>query len=51
VFGICIVSGADGDTVTTMDDKGDKHHIRFGGIDAPEKDQPHDKESARFNIR
>ena len=46
-----VVKVADGDTVTIVDDNGKKHRIRLAGIDAPEKDQPHDKESARFNIR
>jgi endonuclease YncB( thermonuclease family) len=42
-----VVKVADGDTITIMDDKGDKHRIRLGGIDAPEKDQPYGKESTQ----
>ena len=30
---------ADGDTITIVDDLGEKHRIRLAGIDAPEKDQ------------
>ena len=40
-----VVKVADGDTVTIVDDKGNKHRIRLGGIDAPEKDQPYGTES------
>ena len=36
-----VVKIADGDTVTIVDDLGDKHRIRLAGIDAPEKDQPY----------
>ena len=36
-----VVKVADGDTVTIVDERGDKHRIRLGGIDAPEKDQPY----------
>ena len=35
-----VVKVADGDTVTIMDNNGNKHRIRLGGIDPPEKDQP-----------
>ena len=31
---------ADGDTITVVTDKGEKHKIRLSGIDAPELDQP-----------
>jgi len=34
-----VVKVADGDTVTIVDSRGNKHRIRLGGIDAPEKDQ------------
>ncbi len=36
-----VVKIADGDTVTILDDQGQKHRIRLAGIDAPEKDQPY----------
>ena len=36
-----VVKIADGDTVTIVDDSGQKHRIRLMGIDAPEKDQSH----------
>jgi endonuclease YncB( thermonuclease family) len=36
-----VVKIADGDTVTIVDDSGNKHRIRLAGIDAPEKDQPY----------
>lgn len=42
-----VVKVADGDTITIMDDKGGKHRIRLGGIDAPEKDQAYGKESTQ----
>jgi endonuclease YncB( thermonuclease family) len=42
-----VVKVADGDTITIMDDSGNKHRIRLGGIDAPEKDQPYGKESTQ----
>jgi endonuclease YncB( thermonuclease family) len=42
-----VVKVADGDTVTIVDDKGDKHRIRLSGIDAPEKDQPYGSESTK----
>lgn len=42
-----VVTVADGDTVTVIDDKGDKHRIRLGGIDAPEKNQPYGAESTK----
>ena len=32
---------ADGDTVTIVDNQGQKHQIRLAGIDAPEKNQPY----------
>jgi endonuclease YncB( thermonuclease family) len=34
-----VVKVADGDTVTIVDNQGQKHRIRLAGIDAPEKDQ------------
>ena len=36
-----VVKVADGDTVTIVDNSGEKHRIRLTGIDAPEKNQPH----------
>jgi endonuclease YncB( thermonuclease family) len=36
-----VIKVADGDTVTIVDGNGNKHRIRLGGIDAPEKDQPY----------
>jgi endonuclease YncB( thermonuclease family) len=36
-----VVKVADGDTLTIVDDLGEKHRIRLTGIDAPEKDQPY----------
>ncbi len=42
-----VIKVADGDTVTITDDKGAKHRIRLGGIDAPEKNQPYGKESTQ----
>ena len=38
---------ADGDTITIRDGQNQKHRIRLGGIDAPEKDQPYGKESTQ----
>lgn len=35
-----VVSVADGDTVTILDDTNTQHKIRLSGIDAPEKKQP-----------
>ena len=35
-----VIKVADGDTITIVDDLGEKHRIRLAGIDAPEKDQP-----------
>lgn len=35
-----VVSVADGDTVTVLDDTNTQHKIRLSGIDAPEKKQP-----------
>ena len=46
-----VVKIADGDTITIRDGQNQKHRIRLGGIDAPEKDQPYGKESTRVNIR
>ena len=40
-----VVKVADGDTVSIVDYKGDKHRVRLGGIDAPEKDQLYGPES------
>ena len=42
-----VIKVADGDTVTIVDDKGDNHRIRLGGLDAPEKDQPYGSESTK----
>ena len=42
-----VIKVADGDTITIMDNAGDKHRIRLGGIDAPEKDQPYGEESTQ----
>ena len=42
-----VVKVADGDTVTIVDSRGNKHRIRLGGIDAPEKDQPYGPESTK----
>ena len=42
-----VVKVADGDTITIKDDSGNKHRIRLGGIDAPEKNQPYGKESTQ----
>ena len=36
-----VVKVADGDTVTIVDNQGQKHQIRLAGIDAPEKNQPY----------
>ena len=36
-----VVKIADGDTITIVDDLGEKHRIRLAGIDAPEKNQPY----------
>jgi endonuclease YncB( thermonuclease family) len=36
-----VIKVADGDTITIVDDLGEKHRIRLAGIDAPEKDQPY----------
>lgn len=36
-----VVSVADGDTVTVLDDRQVQHKIRLSGIDAPEKSQPY----------
>jgi endonuclease YncB( thermonuclease family) len=36
-----VVKVADGDTVTIVDNQGQKHRIRLAGIDAPEKNQPY----------
>ena len=36
-----MVKIADGDTITIVDDLGEKHRIRLAGIDAPEKNQPY----------
>jgi endonuclease YncB( thermonuclease family) len=35
-----VVSVADGDTLTVLDDTNQQHKIRLAGIDAPEKAQP-----------
>ena len=42
-----VVKVADGDTITIRDGQNQKHRIRLGGIDAPEKDQPYGKESTQ----
>ena len=42
-----VIKVADGDTITIMDNAGDKHRITLGGIDAPEKDQPYGEESTQ----
>ena len=36
-----VIKVADGDTITIVDDLGEKHRIRLAGIDAPEKNQPY----------
>jgi endonuclease YncB( thermonuclease family) len=40
-----VVSVADGDTVTVLDDANSQHKIRLMGIDAPEKAQPFGSQS------
>jgi endonuclease YncB( thermonuclease family) len=40
-----VVSVADGDTVTVLDDNKTQHKIRLQGIDAPEKSQPYGQKS------
>ena len=42
-----VVKVADGDTITIKDNQGQKHRIRLGGIDAPEKNQAYGKESTQ----
>ncbi|NJM33249.1 MAG: nuclease [Limnobacter sp.] len=39
---------ADGDTLTLIDSHGLKHRIRLHGIDAPERDQAHGKQSGQW---
>lgn len=40
-----VVSIADGDTITVLDDNRQQHKIRLAGIDAPEKAQPFGQKS------
>ena len=40
-----VVSVADGDTITLLDNTQTQHKIRLGGIDAPEKAQPYGQPS------
>ncbi len=40
-----VVRVADGDTVSILDSNNQQHKIRFFGIDAPERDQPHGQEA------
>lgn len=40
-----VVSVADGDTITLLDNTQTQHKIRLGGIDAPEKAQPYGQQS------
>ena len=42
-----MIKVADGDTVTILDDLGEKHRIRLTGIDAPEKNQPYGNASTQ----
>ena len=46
-----VVKVTDGDTITIIDDQGDKNRIRLAGIDAPERDQPYGKESTESLFR
>lgn len=43
-----VVSVSDGDTITILDSKNTTHRIRLLFIDAPEKNQPHGKQSKAF---
>jgi endonuclease YncB( thermonuclease family) len=40
-----VVSVADGDTITVLDEKKNQHKIRLQGIDAPERDQAYGQTS------
>ncbi|MCR9105038.1 MAG: thermonuclease family protein [Gammaproteobacteria bacterium] len=42
-----VVRVADGDTVSLLDSNNKQHKIRFFGVDAPERDQPHGEEARR----
>ena len=42
-----VVSVADGDTITLLDNSQTQHKIRLGGIDAPEKAQPYGQQSIK----
>lgn len=46
VYGQCI-KVADGDTITVVDKEGNKHKVRFYGIDAPEKEQEWGQQSRK----
>jgi endonuclease YncB( thermonuclease family) len=45
-----VVGIADGDTVTVLDTRGERHRVRLTGIDAPERDQPYG-EPSRDSLR
>ncbi len=46
-----VVSVADGDTVTVLDESNEQHKIRLAGIDAPEKKQPFGERSKQSMAR